>query len=119
MTSMFERRLIGVCLSVIALSVLACCGAVMLRAARNHAIVQSLLIRDDVSVCSLYGEYKYTPPPRICGVMFLGGQRLHGFSVFGEPSDFQRPFVSVFGQHAFTNIYSVYWEDEAVTYKDL
>jgi hypothetical protein len=110
---MFNRRLIQVGLILLVGSLLVCGGSLAIRGVQNRMVVRSLLKFEGASVYSTYGEYRYTPPPSFAGLVWRGGQRVDGHMVFGEPSHLERPLVPIFGQHAFTNIYAVYWESAA------
>jgi hypothetical protein len=99
-------------------------GGIAFRAGRNRSIVHSLLKPDGTSVFATYGDYRYTPPQTVGGgdglsLVLRGGQRVHGFSAVGEPSGIERMLVPVFGEHAFTEIYALYWEEPSVTDQDL
>jgi len=91
--------------------------------ATQRQTVTELLKKCEGTVLALYGDYEYTPPPTIStnGLsLILGrGQRVHGFSVRGEPSLLARLLVPIFGEHAFTEISAVYFDRASTTDEDL
>ena len=90
---------------------------------RQRQVVADLLMFEGSSVFALYGDYEYTPPPTITDgglSLILGrGQRIHGFSILDEPSQFERYLVPLFGEYAFTEVSAVYWDEAPVTDEDL
>ena len=94
------------------------------KGAQQQRFVSDLLQFDSASVIALYGEYEYRPPPNIdlgdgLSLVLGGGQRLNGFSVRDEPTQYQRFFESILGAHAITQVSIVFWQTDEVTDADL
>ena len=104
---------------LVGVTLLGVCLAVFAATARRRREVNALLQFDDASVFALYGEYEYSPPINIGGILMLGGQRLHGFSLQGTPSRWEEFWTSILGVHAMTEVSMVYWETPQVADSDL
>lgn len=104
---------------LVGVTLVGACLALFAETARRRRDVNDLLQFDDASVFALYGEYEYSPPIDIGGILILGGQRLHGFTLRDRPSRWEEFWTSILGVHAMTEVTTVYWETPQVADADL
>lgn len=110
-TSVTSRVVVFVLLTIVCGSILVV--ALLLLWSRNTAIDE--LLQFDASIVATYGSYQYTPRLIVNIVNISGGsvgensslqlvldigQRVHGFTVQGNPSRFVEWYVAIFGDRA-------------------